>query len=85
MVHAVTAIDIVVVYKIDRLSRSMLDFLKLVESFEYHGVTFVFERYRTLTDVPRVHWPRPFGLSLAHWRLTLGTALPPQLQAPATS
>src|SRR5712675_2122090 len=32
-----------------------------------------------------VHWPRPFGLSLAHWRLTLGTALPPQLQAPATS
>src|SRR5712671_4010442 len=34
-------IDIVLVYKIDRLSRSMLDFLKLVESFEYHGVTFV--------------------------------------------
>ncbi len=34
-------IDIVVVYKIDRLSRSMLDFLKLVESFEHHGVTFV--------------------------------------------
>jgi site-specific DNA recombinase len=34
-------IDIVVVYKIDRLSRSMSDFLKLVESFEHHGVTFV--------------------------------------------
>src|SRR5258705_7392696 len=34
-------IDIVVVYKIDRLSRSMLDFLNLVESFEHHGVTFV--------------------------------------------
>jgi len=34
-------IDIVVVYKIDRLSRSMLDFLKLVESFERRGVTFV--------------------------------------------
>jgi site-specific DNA recombinase len=34
-------IDIVVVYKIDRLSRSMSDFLKLVESFERHGVTFV--------------------------------------------
>jgi site-specific DNA recombinase len=34
-------IGIVVVYKIDRLSRSMLDFLKLVESFERHGVTFV--------------------------------------------
>jgi len=34
-------IDIVIVYKIDRLSRSMSDFLKLVESFEHHGVTFV--------------------------------------------
>ena len=34
-------IDVVVVYKIDRLSRSMLDFLKLVETFERHGVTFV--------------------------------------------
>jgi site-specific DNA recombinase len=34
-------IDVVVVYKIDRLSRSMLDFLNLVELFERHGVTFV--------------------------------------------
>ncbi len=34
-------IDVVIVYKIDRLSRSMLDFLNLVELFERHGVTFV--------------------------------------------
>ncbi|WP_094194300.1 recombinase family protein [Bradyrhizobium viridifuturi] len=34
-------IDVIVVYKIDRLSRSMLDFLQLVELFEQHGVTFV--------------------------------------------
>lgn len=34
-------IDVVLVYKIDRLSRSMLDFLNLVEKFEHHGVTFV--------------------------------------------
>src|SRR6516164_5978647 len=34
-------IDIVVVYKIDRLSRSMLDFLNLVELFERHNTTFV--------------------------------------------
>jgi DNA invertase Pin-like site-specific DNA recombinase len=34
-------IDIVLVYKIDRLSRSMLDFLNLVETFERHRVTFV--------------------------------------------
>lgn len=34
-------VDVVVVYKIDRLSRSMLDFLNLVELFERSGVTFV--------------------------------------------
>jgi site-specific DNA recombinase len=34
-------IDVVLVYKIDRLSRSMLDFRKLVETFERYGVTFV--------------------------------------------
>ncbi|MGY4227824.1 site-specific DNA recombinase [Bradyrhizobium sp. USDA 4503] len=34
-------IDVIVVYKIDRLSRSMLDFLQLVELFEQHGATFV--------------------------------------------
>ena len=34
-------IDIVVVYKVDRLSRSLLDFHKLIELFERHGTTFV--------------------------------------------
>jgi site-specific DNA recombinase len=34
-------VDVIVVYKIDRLSRSMLDFLNLVELFENYGVTFV--------------------------------------------
>lgn len=34
-------VGVIVVYKIDRLSRSMLDFLNLVELFESHGVTFV--------------------------------------------
>ncbi|WP_128929076.1 recombinase family protein [Bradyrhizobium guangxiense] len=34
-------LDVIVVYKIDRLSRSMLDFLNLVELFERYGVTFV--------------------------------------------
>lgn len=34
-------IDVIVVYKIDRLSRSMLDFLNLIELFERQGVTFV--------------------------------------------
>src|SRR4030081_3354564 len=34
-------IDTVVVYKIDRLSRSLMDFAKLVEVFDNNGVTFV--------------------------------------------
>lgn len=34
-------IDIVVVYKVDRLSRSLLDFAKLVEAFDKASVSFV--------------------------------------------
>lgn len=34
-------VDCVVVYKVDRLSRSLLDFSKLVEVFDQHGVSFV--------------------------------------------
>jgi DNA invertase Pin-like site-specific DNA recombinase len=34
-------IDMVVVYKIDRLSRSLFDFSKIVELFEKHSVGFV--------------------------------------------
>jgi site-specific DNA recombinase len=34
-------IDIVVVYKVDRLTRSLADFAKIVEVFDAHGVSFV--------------------------------------------
>jgi DNA invertase Pin-like site-specific DNA recombinase len=34
-------VDVVVVYKIDRLSRSLMDFSKLVEVFDRNSVTFV--------------------------------------------
>jgi site-specific DNA recombinase len=34
-------IDCVVVYKIDRLSRSLLDFAKMMDTFERHRVAFV--------------------------------------------
>ena len=34
-------VDVVVVYKIDRLSRSLMDFSKLVEVFDRNNVTFV--------------------------------------------
>lgn len=34
-------IDIVIVYKIDRLTRSLADFARIVEIFDRHGVSFV--------------------------------------------
>jgi len=34
-------VDVVVVYKVDRLTRSLADFAKMVELFDAHGVSFV--------------------------------------------
>src|SRR2546430_793072 len=35
------AVDVVVVYKVDRLTRSLADFAKIVEAFDAAGVSFV--------------------------------------------
>src|SRR5690606_18507028 len=34
-------VDCVVVYKVDRLSRSLMDFARIMVTFERHGVSFV--------------------------------------------
>ena len=34
-------VDVVVVYKVDRLTRSLSDFVRMVESFDAHAVSFV--------------------------------------------
>ena len=49
-------VDVVVVYKIDRLSRSLADFSKLVEVFDRHGVTFVSvtQSFNTTTSMGRL-------------------------------
>ncbi len=49
-------IDIVVVYKIDRLSRSLMDFARLVEVFDRKGVTFVSvtQSFNTTTSMGRL-------------------------------
>jgi len=49
-------IDVVVVYKIDRLSRSLMDFAKLVEIFDRHDVTFVSvtQSFNTTTSMGRL-------------------------------
>jgi hypothetical protein len=45
-----------VVYKIDRLSRSLMDFAKLVDVFDRHGVTFVSvtQSFNTTTSMGRL-------------------------------
>ena len=49
-------VDVVVVYKIDRLSRSLADFSKLVELFDRNGVTFVSvtQSFNTTTSMGRL-------------------------------
>jgi site-specific DNA recombinase len=49
-------VDVVVVYKIDRLTRSLLDFAKIVEVFDAHGVCFVSvtQAFNTATSMGRL-------------------------------
>lgn len=49
-------IDVIVVYKIDRLSRSLMDFAKLVEVFDRNNVTFVSvtQSFNTTTSMGRL-------------------------------
>jgi DNA invertase Pin-like site-specific DNA recombinase len=49
-------IEIVVVYKIDRLTRSLLDFAKIVETFDAHKVSFVSvtQSFNTTTSMGRL-------------------------------
>jgi site-specific DNA recombinase len=49
-------IDVIVVYKVDRLTRSLVDFAKLVELFDTHGVSFVSvtQQFNTTTSMGRL-------------------------------
>ena len=49
-------VDNVVVYKVDRLTRSLTDFAKLVELFDRHGVSFVSvtQSFNTTTSMGRL-------------------------------
>ena len=49
-------IDVVVVYKVDRLTRSLADFAKMVELFDAHGVSFVAvtQQFNTTTSMGRL-------------------------------
>jgi site-specific DNA recombinase len=49
-------VDIIVVYKVDRLTRSLADFAKLVELFDAHNVSFVSvtQQFNTTTSMGRL-------------------------------
>ena len=48
-------IDVIVVpYEIDRLTRSLADFAKLVELFDAHGVSF--PSRSPSSSIPRLRW-----------------------------
>jgi site-specific DNA recombinase len=49
-------IDVIVVYKVDRLTRSLADFAKLVELFDKHGVSFVSvtQQFNTTSSMGRL-------------------------------
>ena len=49
-------VDTVVVYKVDRLTRSLADFAKIVEIFDVHGVAFVSvtQHFNTTTSMGRL-------------------------------
>jgi site-specific DNA recombinase len=49
-------VDVVVVYKVDRLTRSLTDFAKMVEAFDAKGVSFVSvtQQFNTTTSMGRL-------------------------------
>jgi len=49
-------VNIIVVYKVDRLTRSLADFAKLVELFDQHNVSFVSvtQQFNTTTSMGRL-------------------------------
>lgn len=49
-------VDVVVVYKVDRLTRSLADFAKMVEIFDAHGVSFVSvtQQFNTTSSMGRL-------------------------------
>ncbi len=49
-------IDIVIVYKVDRLSRSLTDFTRVMETFDRHGVSFVSvtQQFNTTSSMGRL-------------------------------
>jgi site-specific DNA recombinase len=82
-------IDVIVVYKVDRLTRSLADFAKLVELFDAHRVSFVSvtQAFNTTTSMGRltlnVLFLRPVR-ARGHWRADPGPGTGAPLGATTT-
>jgi site-specific DNA recombinase len=72
-------IDVIVVYKVDRLTRSLADFAKLVELFDQHSVSFVSvtQSFNTTSSMGRLTLnvllggPVPFGYATVNKKLVI--------------
>src|SRR5262249_18667509 len=78
-------IEVLVVYKVDRLTRSLADFAKMVELFDVHHVSFVAvtQSFNTTTSMGRLtlnvllsfaQFEREVTAERAEWIRTLGSA-----------
>ena len=67
-------VDVVVVYKIDRLTRSLADFAKLVEAFDAKAISFVAvtQQFNTTTSIS------PASISLSRRCRAGRSILPPE-------
>src|SRR5271156_1076845 len=65
-------IDVVVVYEVDRLTRSLADFAKMVELFDAHGVSFVAvtQQFNTTTSMGRLTLNVLLSFSQFEWEVT---------------
>ena len=59
-------VDVVAVYKIDRLSRSLLDFARIMDTFERRGVSFVSVTQQFNTTTPMGQLMLNILMSFAH-------------------
>ena len=66
-------IEIVIVYKVDRLTRSLADFARLVEIFDGQGVSFVSvtQQFNTTSSMGRL------TLNVAHSRHLVSRSVVP--------
>jgi hypothetical protein len=62
-------VDVIVVYKVDRLTRSLADFAKLVELFDKHSVSFVsvIQQFNTTTSMGRLTLNATGSLAASKW------------------